>query len=154
MLNSLTNHNNRIGPMSQHDIDCVSALEEIVLSVPQIDIKTFHTIHGGMYARTIMVPAGVVLTGAIIDLPTILIVHGEAVIYIDGKPVEFKGYHVIPASAHRKQVVVTVADTYFTMIFPTKASTVKEAEDEFTDDPFRLISRLNPHLNHITITGE
>ena len=38
------------------------------------------------------------------------------------------GYHVIPASAGRKQVFVAHADTDLTMLFPSHAATVEDAE--------------------------
>ena len=154
MSSALALVQNIIPAMSEKAINSVCKLEDITLSCPQVDIHTHHTIHAGIYARTIMVPAGVVLTGAPIRLATILILNGHTKIFTGEDTIELRGYHVIAASANRKQAVLAIEDTYFTMLFPTSVKTVKEAEDEFTDEPERLISRLNPDLNHITITGE
>lgn len=154
MSSALALQNNYIPSMDEKAINYVCKLEEIALRCPQIDIHTDHVIHGGMYARTIMVPAGTLLTGAPIRLATILILHGHTKIFIGEQTIELEGYHVIPASAGRKQAVLTITDTYFTMIFPTQVKTVKEAEEEFTEEPERLISRLNSDLNSIRITGE
>ena len=38
------------------------------------------------------------------------------------------------ALARRKQIYVTLGETEITMIFPTNAQTVEEAEDEFSDE--------------------
>jgi hypothetical protein len=92
------------------------------------------------------------VTGVLITIPTVLIVSGHATLFIGGEDVELKGYAVIPASAGRKQAVYAHADTLFTMLFPTAARTVEEAEREFTDEPERLASRRAP--NHVTNTGE
>lgn len=154
MRSALAITGNRIPVMNEDDINHVCRLEDFILSLPQVEIDVYHTIHGGMYARTIVVPAGIVLTGVVIDLATILIVSGHTKVFIGEDVIEIEGYHVIPAGAHRKQAVATISNTCFTMLFPTQAKTVKEAEDEFTKESERLASRLNPDLNHITITGE
>ena len=141
-----------IPAMSAQAIRAVRALEERVLSLPQVKIETRHVLHAGMYARTVCVPAGVLITGAHITIPTLLIVSGHATLFIGGEDVELKGYAVVPASAGRKQAIYAHADTLLTMLFPTAARTVEEAEQEFTDEPERLCSRGAP--NHVTTTGE
>ena len=141
-----------IPAMSAQAIRAVRALEERVLALPQVPIETRHVLHAGMYARTICVPAGVLVTGVLIRIPTLLIVSGHATVFIGGEDVELTGYAVIPASAGRKQVIYAHRDTLLTMLFPTAARTVEEAEEEFTDEPERLGSRRAP--NHVTATGE
>ena len=141
-----------IPAMSEAAIARVRAFEIQALGHPQVAIATDHVIHGGMYARTIMVPAGVVLTGALIKLATLLIVSGDADVYVGGAALEARGYCVLPASAGRKQLIVARTDVHLTMIFPTAARTVEEAEKEFTDETALLLSRHGG--NRITITGE
>lgn len=139
--------------MSAEAIGNVRELEARVLALPQVAIETDHVFHAGVYARTIMVPAGTVLTGALIKIATLLIVDGDTLIYLDGEPVRLTGYNVLPASAGRKQAFVTITDTHITMIFATAARTVDEAEREFTDDADDLGSRRDPSSNRVTITG-
>jgi hypothetical protein len=141
-----------IPTMSREAIDRVRQLEEETLQMPQVDIATHHVIHGGLYARTICVPAGVLLTGAEIKRPTVLIVSGHAHVTLDGDTVRLEGYHVLPASAGRKQAFLAVEDTMLTMLFPTCAQSVEEAEAQFTDDADRLMSRTGE--NTVVITGE
>ena len=50
--------------------------------------------------------------------------------------------------------MATIADTRVTMIFPTTARTVEEAEAEFTEEADGLCSRRDPTSNHVVITGE
>lgn len=139
--------------MSRVAIGKVRAFEDASLErLPQIEIATEHVIHGGMYARTIMIPKGTILTGALIKLATLLIVSGDADVYIGGEAIELRGYSVLPASAGRKQLFVTGTDTHLTMIFPTTAKTVAEAERQFTDEYEKLFSAMAP--NRTTITGE
>jgi hypothetical protein len=63
------------------------------------------------------------------------------------------GYRVLPASAGRKQVFVSRGAFLITMLFPTKAKSVEEAESEFTDETHLLLSR-KQDLNTVVITGE
>ena len=42
----------------------VERLEALILQTPQVDLKTTHCLSGGIYARTIIIPAGTILTGA------------------------------------------------------------------------------------------
>lgn len=144
-----------ITPMTPDAIARVAALEQRVLALPQIPIHTQHVLHAGMYARTITIPAGVVLTGALVKRATLLVVSGDVIVSRgDDEGLRITGVAVLPASAGRKQAFATYADTTVTMVFPTSAATVEEAEAEFTDDTELLFSRRDPALNTIIITGE
>ena len=140
--------------MSEMAINNVRQLQEIELKKPQVDIETWHILHGGMYARTIMIPANTRLTGALIKIATVLIASGDFTVYINDEVIEKKGYHVFAASSGRKQAFIARTDTYLTMIFATNAKTVSEAEEQFTDESALLSSRLPHSVNNITITGE
>lgn len=107
-------------------------------AVADVEIVTEHLIHGGMYARTIRVAKGVVFTSVLIKIPTTVVVHGH--LAIDGVGV-VEGYGVLAGSAFRKQAYMTLSDVEMTMIFPTQATTVEEAEQEFTDELDQLMTR-------------
>lgn len=107
----------------------------------QVEIPTEHLIHAGMYARTITMPKGIVLTGALMKLATVLIVTGNAAVLAGEDWIELRGYNVIPASAGRKQVFLSRSPVIITMLFPTQAGTVEEAEAEITDQAEQLMSR-------------
>lgn len=141
--------------MSPEAIAKVRAAEDFSLAhAPQAQISTNHLIHAGMYARTIVIPAGCVLTGALVKLATLLIVSGDADIYIGGEAVEMRGYNVLPAQAGRKQLFAARTDVCLTMIFPTEAMTVADAEVEFTDEYEKLFSRNDTGHDRTMITGE
>lgn len=143
-----------IPAMTPAAIDRVRLLEGERAALPQVPIRTAHLLHGGMYARTILVPAGVLITGTLIKVATVLIVKGDALIYVgDDRPLQVAGYAVLPASAGRKQAFVALGVVHLTMIFPTRAATVEEAEREFTDETDLLASRRDG-LNDIVVTGE
>jgi hypothetical protein len=131
----------------------VAALEELVLAQDQVQIPTDHVLHGGMYARTIVMPKETVLTGALMKRATLVIATGSVAVLAGEEWLELEGYNVLPASAGRKQVFVSRSPVIITMLFPTQAKTVEEAEAEFTDEADRLLSR-RQDANTILITGE
>lgn len=153
-MNELAVHTAKIQPMSDTAIGKVYALERVTGLMEQADIETHHVLHGRMYARTIKIPGGVVLTGALVRIPTTLVINGDVTVYADNDEIRVTGYQVIPASAHRKQAFITHSDTFVTMVFATTAATIEEAEDEFTEEASLLMSRNLDAKNFINITGE
>lgn len=153
-MNEIVTASCRIPAMAPAAINKVRQLEAITRELPQVDIATDHVLHGGMYARTICIPAGVVLTGVFIRVPTLLVFNGNATVNAGDEPVTLAGYHVLAASAHRRQAFLAHQDTQLTMVFSTLAKSVEEAEDEFTDEAHLLFSRKPDAINRINITGE
>lgn len=139
--------------MSADAVERVRRLENHMRHLPQVNIHTDHLFHAGVYARTIRIPAGVALTGALISCATVLIFSGHATVFIGGETVQLQGYHVIPASAGRKQAFVAHEATDLTMLFASAARSVAQAEAEFTDEAHLLLSRQRD-AETITITGE
>lgn len=140
--------------MSDDQIDFARTIEEEAKAKPQVPIETQHDLHAGMYARSIRIPAGVRITGALIKIPTLLIVVGAVNVYIGDEVIKVEGYAVIPAARGRKQVFDAISEVYMTMVFPTKATSVEEAEKEFTDEWEALLSHDPSNANHVTITGD
>ena len=140
-MNSVEQAKQTIPAMTDAQLDVVREIERINSERPQIDIQTLHEFHAGLYSRTIKIPAGVRLTGAFIVIETLLIVSGDVSVTIGGDVVRITGYGTIPASANRKQVFMTHGDTYLTMVFKTDATTIEEAEEEFTNEAHRLGTR-------------
>lgn len=126
--------------MQEEAVACVKQLEEASLLLPQVEIATEHIFHAGMYARTIMVPAGVSVTGAQIQIPTLVIINGDVLIYGEDGANRHTGYYIALGQEGRKQAFYALEDTYITMIFPTTTTTVAEAEKEFTHEYEKLLS--------------
>lgn len=134
-------------------LDRVRQIEGQLATMEQVEIHTEHILHAGLYTRTITIPKGVMLTGAQIKIPTLLILSGHAMAFTGDGWCELEGFHRIPASAGRKQIFVALADTHLSMSFPTAATTVEQAEREFTDEAEILMSR-NGCASTVIITGE
>lgn len=144
--------NKALREMTVDEIALAQHAEDEIAQLPQLDIETFHILHGGQYTRTIRMVAGQVLVGALVKIPTTLVIEGDCKVYIGDDIACIKGVRIIPAAANRKQVFYANTSTSITMSFPTQAKTIEEAEIEFTDDAPRLMSRLDTAINHIIIT--
>lgn len=146
--------NNRIAVMSESAIEKVRLVQNAMLELPQVDLPVHHILHGGLYSRSLVIPAGVAIAGAFIQVPTNLVVSGNVTVYANDQAYEINGYQVLVASAGRKQVFVAHTDTNMTMTFATDAKTVEDAENEFTSESYLLASRRHENLNTTIITGE
>lgn len=138
-----------LGAPSDSTLEAIKAAEEIVGASPQTEITTQHTLHAGMYARTMKLPAGHVLVGALIQVETIVVFDGDADVLAGDASVRLTGNHVIAASAMRKQIYKAHSDCYITAIFATDAKTVEEAEEQATQEFKRLASRRAGNQNII-----
>lgn len=151
----LTPIDRSIPTMSEESVEQAREIEKVLLDLPQVSIATDHVLHAGTYTRTIMVPKGVTIAGALVKRSVNLIISGHVVVFIgDDKAKEYNGYAVLQASAHRKQVFIAKEDTFLTMFFTTEAKSIEEAEAEFTYETDLLGSRLPQNINNIVITGE
>lgn len=140
-------------PTPPHVLQAIAEFEAPLIGREPIEVPTEHVIHAGMYARTLAMPNGMVLTGALLKRATLLIVSGSAAVLAGETWVELTGYNVIPASAGRKQIFVSRSPVIITMLFPTQARTVEDAEAEATDDADRLLNR-RQDSNIVVVTGE
>ena len=130
-----------IPALNSQQVARVRDFEAMAAGMPQVAIPTQHCFHAGLYERTVMIPAGVVICGALIKIDTVVIVSGDCSIATGNGVERVTGYKVMPAAAGRKQVFYAHADTWITMQFATTAATVEDAEAEFTDETDRLASR-------------
>jgi hypothetical protein len=133
-------------------LDIVNRVEAKFRTLPQLDVRTEHILHAGMYARTVRLEAGTAITSVLIKVPTMLTVNGKCKVFAGDAWHHFEGYRVIPACAGRKMIYVTFEPTEITMVFPTKAQTVEDAEREFTDEYDGLLSHHSSN-DVITVTG-
>jgi hypothetical protein len=120
--------------------------------LPQVHLRTEHVLHAGMYARTVRIKAGVLFTSVLIKVPTMVTVNGKCRVSAGEGSRDLEGYNVLPACAGRKMIYLTFEDTDITMVFPSNAKTIEEAERQFTDDAEMLLSRQCDD-DVVTVTG-
>lgn len=153
MENSAAGHS-EIAAMSEKSIARTAEIEaEQRKSNNQIGLKTQHFFHGGIYRRVVLLPKGAEMVGALIKIPTTVIVIGDVFVWIDDGWCNIVN-SVLTAGAMRKQRFFANEDTYIHMLFPTSARTVEEAEREFTSEFGNLLSRRIDAGEETIITGE
>jgi len=141
-------------PASQETLDKLAIVQERLFSLDQIPVATDHILHGGMYARTIRLQAGLAMMGSLIKRATVLIVNGAVSVVAGDARMDVDGYNVFAGCAGRKQLFVTRGPVEMTMIFATDAKTVEEAENEVFAEADLLMSRNDSSGDTFTITGE
>lgn len=119
-------------------VERVRELEAELIKQPQVDLSTTHVVHGGMCARTIFIPAGTVLTGALTNCDNICIIHGDITVTTDEGTKRLEGFNVLPAQAGFKRAGWTHADTHWTTVFATEKTEIADIEREMTDEDYML----------------
>lgn len=127
--------------MTDQAIDKVRALEAASLEMPQARIDIEHALHAGMYWRTLRMGAGLLMTGALIKIPTLLILDGDVTVFVGEDKIHLTGHNVLAGMPGRKQAFVSHSEVAMTMVFPTDATTVEAAEEAFTDEFDKLTTR-------------
>lgn len=127
--------------LRQHRNEMVAELQSAALVLPQVVLDTSSLLHGGMYARTIRIPAGTMLTGALTSMDNICIVHGDITVTTDDGVQRLTGYHVLPAKSGARRAGITHAETCWTTLIPTDAATVDDAECALTGEAEMLQTR-------------
>jgi len=127
--------------MTRAEIAKAKSLEAWSAGQPQVAIHVEHFLHAGLYTRSVLVPKGVMITGALVKIPTLLIAQGHALVYVGRDTIELAGYNVIRSEPGRKQAFVALSDLHLTMVFASAAASVEEAEAEFTDEVALLQTR-------------
>lgn len=143
---------NSLPAMTSDEIALADKFAEFLFTQNQIVLPTHHTIHAGVYYRTIALKKDEMVCGVLIKIPTTVIIHGAADVYIGSEVIKARGTSVIPANGGRKQVVMAIENVTITMCFKTDAKTIAEAEEEFTDEFDLLQSRTPMGKNTYNIT--
>lgn len=152
MSEMLTTPGSVLPATSAEALERIANVEKKMRQMPQIDLVTEHILHAGMYARTIHLERRVAIVSVLIKVPTMLTVNGICRVYAGDSWHDLSGFNVIPACAGRKMIYITESPTDITMVFPTRAKTIEEAEKQFTDDADMLLSR-QCTKDVFTITG-
>jgi hypothetical protein len=120
---------------------CLMDLEAIGLGVP---IDTWHEFADGLVARTIRIPAGVVLTGVKHKAEHLNVCFGDiSVVTEQGVTKRMTGYHVLPSLPGIERAGLTHAETWWTTIHlnPGNERDLAKLEDALVFDADQLQAR-------------
>lgn len=121
--------------VTNESLNCINGMVQFMLqNLPQADIEIKHDICGNLYSRYCFIPKDVVVVGALLKVPTLLIVNGDCVIFDGEKTQRVTGYKMLQGQAYRQSVFRALEDTSLTMLAVVEGcSTVEEAEKFITD---------------------
>lgn len=122
-------------------VDRVAALERVLARLPQVDLQTRHGVHGRISHRTIFIPAGTVLTGALTARDNVCVVFGDIEVTTDEGVRRLTGFHVLEAKAGAKRAGYAHADTWWTTLHHTDLTDIEAIEREMTPEAERLQTR-------------
>lgn len=111
----------------------VERLEDVLAQLPQVDCPTRNHFAPGIYAREMLVPAGVTATGAVHKTEHMTILVGHCVLTTEEGPKEFKGHHTIVSKPGIKRAIYAIADTYVTTIHATNETDEEKLVELLTE---------------------
>lgn len=121
----------------------MSLAQEEMKKLPQVNIEAKHVFVNGMCTRTIMIPKGTTLIGAIHLTDHVNIMCGDITIYSEMGQHRLTGYHVIPSESGTKRMGFAHEDTCWTTILKTDLTSAQEVEKLLTAEDYndeRVIS--------------
>lgn len=121
--------------VTNESLNCINGMVQFMLqNLPQADIEIKHDLCGNLYSRYCFIPKDVVVVGALLKVPTLLIVNGDCVIFDGEKTQRVTGYKMLQGQAYRQSAFRALEDTSLTMLAVVEGcSTVEEAEKFITD---------------------
>lgn len=131
-------------PCSEQDMALAMEMRERVQAIEAVSPCEFPTkdlLHAGCYVRTCVCPAGSVLASAVIKVPTVVIVHGVCDATAGDHVIHVDGFAVLKAEAGRATTWRAETETVITMVYASQASSCSAAEEEFTDEFEKLLTR-------------
>jgi len=134
--------------------ESIDTYENFLDKLPQVDLQTTHTVSGGLYSRTIFIPAGVSLVGATHSKDHINVMIGDISVTTDEGMKRLTGYNVFGTKAGMRRVGFAHTDTYWTSIIRTDETELSKIEADITPDNHKLqTNRLGITLSTTEILG-
>jgi hypothetical protein len=114
----------------------IDDIEQIMLAMPQVDVPVDHVFGAGLYARTIVIPAGVTLTGKIHLYENLnILIKGRVVVQTeDGTQKEMVGPYIFVAQPGTKRIGHVLEEATWVTIEKTTATNEADALKELIVD--------------------
>ena len=148
LVKSTENHDISVkNPDSRELRDAIFKLEEQLLRLPQAEIEYIHRFTPGLYTREMVVPAGVIMTGAIHKTQHISIfLEGRMVVPCEGSSKEIVAPIVEIANPGVKRVGVALEDVRWLTVHPTDETDIEVLEDMlWTNEPAEISGIIEEH---------
>lgn len=116
------------------DRSLVNKIEQIMLTMPQVELHVEHKFAHGVYSRELHIPAGITLTGAIHKFENLnfLLKGCMSIVMEDGQVKELHAPCSIVSPAGVKRLATTHTDCIWVTIFGTPEKNPEKIVAEFT----------------------
>jgi hypothetical protein len=109
-MSEIINH-----PENAVTLQSIIALENEILKLPQVELPITHEFVDGVYARSMFIPAGTVLTGAVHAHDCFSVIRfGELMIYTEAGMAKVGTGDLLPSKAGIKRAGYAITDTLIT----------------------------------------
>lgn len=128
-------------------------LEAELLKLPQVDMPVTHAFCAGLYARTMHIPAGTILTGAVHKEESFFLVRkGELIVSTDSGPQTIRQGDMSVSKIGTKRAGITLTDVEVTTFHanPTNEQEPQALWDLFTIPAPAIESAKTAHLEKLT----
>lgn len=127
----------------------VLALEDYLLTLPQLELKAISRVHGGMYCRELTMPADSILTGQIykFDHFEVMIKGDISVPMENGEVKRLKGYNCMKAFSGKKRAVYVHEETTWLTFHPFSGDDGEEVQRFITCETFEELEEFQKLLN-------
>ena len=109
----------------------------------EADVTTEHHHVDGLYGRSIVIPAGTVLTGAPHKADHLNVCVGDITVWTEDGMKRLTGVHILPSRPGAKRVGYAHADTLWLTVHAnrTGSTEIAELEQELIEAPEKLATR-------------
>lgn len=139
-------------PPWHSDRDSLLRLEQALRRLPQVEIEPAHTFAKGLYARTITIPKGTVLTGKIHKHSHLnVILRGDISVLTEHGVQRFTGPCVLVSSAGIKRAGYTHEETVWMTVHATEQTDLKALEDELIAPSFDALDATTVDADYVAL---
>lgn len=117
--------------------EAITSAEEILKQSPQVHLDVVHHFSKGVYARQILMPKGLIITGQVHKTEHLCIMNGDIDIADENGNFRYTGYHVFNSKPGIKRILATHEDTSFTTIHVTEETDLDKLEKALVVETYK-----------------
>jgi hypothetical protein len=117
--------------------EAITSAEEILKQSPQVHLDVAHHFSKGVYARQILMPKGLIITGQVHKTEHLCIMNGDIDIADENGNFRYTGYHVFNSKPGIKRILATHEDTSFTTIHITEETDLDKLEKALVVETYK-----------------
>jgi mannose-6-phosphate isomerase-like protein (cupin superfamily) len=116
------------------DLEQINRLQNEMVKMPQVDLKTDHYFSDGMYCRKVFRPAGTVIVGKVHKKDHFFMcVSGEIIAWTENGMKTLKAGDIIASKSGTKRVTLAVKDSIGVTVHATEKTDLDEIEAELIE---------------------